>query len=366
VRSVAIDDRDGVRGFIRLERELRAGDALFVPEIEKDVAKFLMGRSAFNLGIEHALFVASNGGDVARCAAFVNQRWQERNREAVGSIGYFAAAPGVQREVNDLLARAEGWLAERGVTRVIAPFNGTVAMGMALRTSGHGEPPPFPFNWHPPYYADYIDSAGYRPTYPWWSYDIDFSSEAYRKASQRALDHAACVIRPIDKKRWNEEVETCTRLMNDVFRDEWEFTEGTPEELHEFLDPLKALMDPRQLLFAEVDGEAIGICFGTPNWNTVIRRLRGKMGPVGLVRFFAAARRVREAGLFLIGVREPFRGRHIGHTLAATLYRRYEELGLAGSSYYTVNESNVASRALAVSLGGEGRVDYHNFDKELR
>jgi ribosomal protein S18 acetylase RimI-like enzyme len=83
------------------------------------------------------------------------------------------------------------------------------------------------------------------------------------------------------------------------------------------------------------------------------------------VRFVLGARRTRGAGLWLIGVLPEQRGKHIGQTLAAMLYRRYEELGLHDAEYHIVNEENLGSRALAESLGGAGRVLYHNYDRRL-
>ncbi|MGH8309534.1 MAG: GNAT family N-acetyltransferase, partial [Steroidobacteraceae bacterium] len=83
------------------------------------------------------------------------------------------------------------------------------------------------------------------------------------------------------------------------------------------------------------------------------------------LRFALRARKYQDAGLYAIGVLERHRGKHIGQTLASALYRRYEEVGLKGAEYHTVNEANLASRTLATSLGGEGRILYHNFDKAL-
>jgi hypothetical protein len=40
-------------------------------------------------------------------------------------------------------------------------------------------------------------------------------------------------------------------------------------------------------------------------------------------------------------------------------------MGLSRSSYYLVNDHNVASRRLAESFGGQGRVLYHCFDKQI-
>ena len=49
----------------------------------------------------------------------------------------------------------------------------------------------------------------------------------------------------------------------------------------------------------------------------------------------------------MIGVLDSHRGKHIGQTLAATLYRYYDERGLKSAFYYLVNEDNLASRRLA-------------------
>jgi hypothetical protein len=40
-------------------------------------------------------------------------------------------------------------------------------------------------------------------------------------------------------------------------------------------------------------------------------------------------------------------------------------MGFKESSYYVVNDSNVQSRGLAESLGGQGRILFHCFDKRI-
>jgi ribosomal protein S18 acetylase RimI-like enzyme len=363
VREIAVDDAAERRRFIRLERELHRDDPLFVSTLDADEERFLAGTSTWNRGLEHTLFVASNGCDVARCTAVVNHRYQDEHDEAVGFIGHFAAAPGAGEETADLLSSAEEWLARRGVTRVIAPYSSLADFG--LLTADYDKEPIFPFRWHPPYYADYLEGAGYRRAYPWWSYTIDLRSERYRRVSQRALKEARCSVRPIDNSRWAEEWNLIADLFNRTFRGEWEFYPLSAEEWREFYDSVKPLRDPKQTLIAEQDGEPVGFCLGWPDWTQPMRKAKGRSGPIAQLRFFLGARRVRRAGLLIIGILPDRRGNRIGQTLAATLYRRYEELGLDEAEYYIVNEENRGSRSLAESFGGQGRVLYHNFDKPL-
>jgi ribosomal protein S18 acetylase RimI-like enzyme len=363
IREIAPDDGAGLKRFIRLEQDLHRDDPLFVSAIDRDEERFLSGKSVWNRGLEHALFIASNGRDVARCTAIINRRYQEEHHEPVGFIGRFAAAPEAENEVLELLSKAEEWLGRRGVTRVIAPYSSLADFGML--TADFDKDPIFPFRWQPPYYAGYIERAGYRPTYPWWSYRIDLRSTRYREVSRRAIEEARCEVRPIDKRKWPEEWALIADLFNRTFRDEWEFYPLSVEEWREFYDGIKPLRDPRQTLIAKREGEPVGFCIGWPDWTPLMRRAKGKTGPLAQLRFALGARRTRRAGLLIIGILPECRGNKIGQTLAATLYRRYEELGLEEAEYYIVNEDNRGSRSLAESFGGEGRRLYHVYDRRL-
>ncbi|MGH3982075.1 MAG: GNAT family N-acetyltransferase [Pseudonocardiaceae bacterium] len=139
----------------------------------------------------------------------------------------------------------------------------------------------------------------------------------------------------------------------------------TSAEFHEFIDPIKPVIDPQQFLLAEVDGEIAGFCFGFPDWTPLFRSFHGNVGPLQIVRLLLRAKRYDRAGLLSIGVRDTYRGRRIGQSLVATLYRRYEDLGLRGALYYPVNDHNLGSRRLAESFGARGRILYTAYDKPL-
>jgi GNAT superfamily N-acetyltransferase len=365
VRQIDPENKRERKRFVALERELLGSEPLYVAEMASDVSKRVRGRSPFYEEMEHALFLASDGRDLARCAAFVNRRWQRERDPDAGFIGYFATTPGAEAAAREMLETAESWLAERGARRVIAPFNGAAFHGVGTQVDAFDEDPVFPLLWQPPYYADLLEAAGYRPTYPFWVYEVDFSSERYRTVSRGALEDARCTIRPLEKKRWNTELELLRVLFNDAFSDEWEFHAMTSEEFHELFDQFKPVLDPRQFLFAEVDGEPAGFCLGIPDWTPLVRSFKGRLGPLKILRLILRAKRYERAGLFAIGVLGSQRGKHIGQTLAATLYRLYEERGLASAFYYPVNDHNLASRRLAESFGGSGRIIFRVYDKPL-
>jgi len=362
VREIDTADKRQLNEFIRRERELLGDQPLFVGELDSDVRKRLTHESEFTKDWDLALF--ENGR--ARCAAIVNPGWQRsRDEPRTGFIGYFAAGPGAAREAGEVIGAAEEWLAGRGMTRVIAPINGNVLLGIGVLIDAFDESPMFPLVWNPPYYDDYFDEAGYERTYPFWYYEVDFQTERYRQFTRRALESPQCDLRPMDKKRWDEEVQTMRILFNEGFDEEWEFEQFNPAQFKEFYAAFKPTFDPRTTVIAEVDGEPAGMAVGLPDLTPAFRAMRGRLGPIKILRMMRAARRPSRVGLIALALRPQFRGRRIGGALASTLYRNFEEMGLTGSLYYLVNDSNVRSRGLAESLGGEGRLLYQCYDRQL-
>ncbi len=219
--------------------------------------------------------------------------------------------------------------------------------------------------WNPPYYEGYLASSGYQNTYPLWFYRVDFRSEKYRALQQRALANDEVIVRPINKKRWNQEIETFGGVMNEAFEEEWEFHPYSAAEFHEFFDPMKPVLDPRQMLIAEVSEKPAGFCLGLGDLTPLLRSFKGSLGPIQIIKLMLQASRYKRAGLIGIGVLPEFKGSGVAQALAATLYRRYEEQGLKEAFYYPVNETNVRSRRFAESIGGTGRLLYHVYDKRL-
>ena len=368
VTRVEPSDRKSLKQFVALDRELWGHEPLYWSEADADLVKRLRGKSAFNHDMDHALFMlVSKAGDrVGRAVGYVNRRWQRQRSEAAGFIGDLSLAPGTQFEdAVELFSAVEGWLREQHSSHAICGVNGTGFLGMGVLVADHDVSPMFPGKWHSPSYAGLIEAAGYRPERPFWNYEVQFDNEQFRAASERALREPRCRVRPVDRRRWKAEIALVTRLFNETFANEWEMNEYTDDEFLETWRPMKPILDPQTWLIAEVDDEPAGFCLGMPDFTPLIRSFRGRSGPLQIVRLLRGAKNIDRYGLMVVGVRDCFRGRHIGQTLACTLYQYYEQQGMSSALYYWVGDGNLASRRLAESLGAEGRIQLHCYRKPL-
>jgi GNAT superfamily N-acetyltransferase len=364
IQEISTIDRQAMKRFASLERKLLGEYPLYVSNFDTEVIRHLSGNSPAGRRMYITLFIASDGNrDVARCAALINPKYQEAKNEKVGFIGYFAAAPGCESGVTAMFQQAESWLKQRGITRVIAPFNGSALLGYGVLTDGFEEEPVIFNGWNPPYYPAYLTQACYQPKYPMLVYTSDFSSENYRAAKEHAVAKHDFQLRPINKKLWRSELEIFREVINENFTKEWLWYPITQDEFLDSFEAMKPMIDPRQMVIAEVQGKPAGVVIAYPNWNPLVRSFQGKMGNMQKIQFLLRGGHYETAGTAIVAVRSEYRGRGIGPALKIAVFQRYEVLGLKKAYGYTVDEDNLASRKMNEAVGAMPRLLYHAYDK---
>jgi GNAT superfamily N-acetyltransferase len=366
ISTIDTSNKTALKRFVSLERKLLKNYPKYISDIDDDVIKLFNGKSQMFKEMEFALFVVSKEGvDVGRCAAIINKKFQAEKQPGSGFIGFFAAAKDCGGEVKELFSHAEDWLKEKGVTKIIAPSNGGAPQSMGFLAAGFDDDPMFPFPWHPPYFSAYIESLGYKPAHPLWYYEINFSNKKYQDAKQRHANNQAAVIRTILKKNWDKDIELLVDLLNKTFVNEWEFTSLDYAGAKEFFGPMKNILDPNQIQFAEVNGKPVGFCLALPDLTPLFRTFNGSVGLFDIPKLLFKTKKFQRAGILGIGVLDEYRGKGLSKALALSVYGYHERLGLKSSLYYPVNESNKESRGFAESIGGEGKMTYMVYDKIL-
>lgn len=366
---VAIDPKNktALKRFISLERELMKNNPYYISELDGDVSKFLSGKSLLAQNMEFGLFIATKSGkDIGRCAAIINKTYQQQKQPGSGFIGFFASADGYENEVKQLIAKAESWLKERNVNKVIAPVNGGAPNAMGFLVTAFDEDPMFPFPWTAPHYPAHFEKLNYQPTYPLWYYNVDFNGEKYKKAKAKYSNYTEATIRPISKKNWDKDIETITDILNETFVHEWEFTKMSHGAMKEFFAPMKDALAAEQILIAEANGKPVGFCLAVPDLTPLFRSFNGKIGLKALFKLITGAtKKFQRAGILGIGVSDEFKGKGLAKAIAMKTYTYHESLGLKSSLYFPVNEGNSKSRGFAESIGGTGRLMYQVFDKDI-
>ncbi|MDN5937443.1 MAG: N-acetyltransferase [Salinisphaera sp.] len=271
-----------------------------------------------------------------------------------------------------LLATAEDWLRARGMTHVHGPFNLNINEECGLLIDGL-ETPPVVMMGHAREYAQrHVEALGYTKavdTLAYWI-ELDFG---HPQAMQRLLQRYASrvTVRPIDGKRFTEELEVLRSIFNDAWSNNWGFVPFTEAEFRELGKALRMMLPDELVQIAEVDGEPAAFIVGLPNLNEAIRDLNGRLLPLGIFKLLwrLKVRFPKTARVPLMGVRKSHQQGLIGAALAyrviGTLQGELYSRGARHCELSWILENNRGMRDIIESIGGRVYKTYRLYSKAL-
>lgn len=281
--------KDGRAAFVDLGRRFAAAVPHAVPQLRSEQLELVdPDKNPFFGHAIAQLFIAfQDGKPVGRISAHIDKLGLEMSAEqgfgpGTGNFGYFDADS--QAIGAALLTRAEDWLREQGMTRALGPISMSVWEEPGLLVHGHDHSPMIMMGHDPAHYRGWIEGAGYTHAKSLRTYDLQIQPgfpplvQRIVKSGQR---NDRIQIRPIDKKRWDEDVRTVLHILNDAWSDNWGFVPFTPEEISYAGKKLKPVIHPQLNYIAELDGKPVAFMMTLPDVHHVLKRINGKLLPFG-------------------------------------------------------------------------------------
>lgn len=365
--DLIVSSRDVAR-FIEYPYRLYRGHRHWVPPLRRDErTRLSRDRNPFFEHADLALFLADrDGAIVGRVAAIDDSRHNEIHRENVGWFGFFEAED--QEAASGLLARAEQWAAARGRDRVRGPVNPSLNDTAGLQIDAFDTRPFVLMPYSPPEYPGYVERAGYlkvKDLYA-WLLDLDIDPGArLNRIADRAERHHAIRVRTVDMRGFDSELRRLQYVFVEAWKDNWGFVPPTEREFAQAARELRAVVDPRIVLFAEIGGELAGVAAALPDFNQVLIKMNGRLGPMGLWWYLNRRRLITQGRLFLLGVLPQFR--HTG--LYAVLIREACRRGVAagyrrGELSWTLEDNDAINNGIAAT-GAVKYKTYRLYEKPL-
>lgn len=265
--------------FERIPEMLHGSDEAFVPPFPGSIAKFLKPDSLFNRqdGSITGFIARRDGKPVGRIAAIQNRSHNAYWNDRVGFFGFFACEDSAET-AQALFAEVEAVLRKLECDTVRGPYNPSINEECGLLTEGYGEPPSISMPWNPSYYPALLESVSQQAVRNLFAFHLPLHigiPARIEKMAKRLRERSKNVtIRSFDMKRLDEELRLAHRLYNVTLDRNWGFVPISLEDLLASADDLKAFADPDFLVFAEVNGEAVGFMLTLPNFNELLMRTK--------------------------------------------------------------------------------------------
>ena len=125
-------------------------------------------------------------------------------------------------------------------------------------------------------------------------------------------------IRKMSRRRLRRELDLFGETYNEAWKDNWGFVPYSEEDLDTYAQDLQIVFDRHWFMVAEkVDtGESVGVAITVPDINQVLKRMNGRILPLGWWHFLRRRRIVDRVRVGFLGVKPEYQ--HTG--VAAGLY----------------------------------------------
>ncbi|RYD27964.1 MAG: N-acetyltransferase [Lysobacteraceae bacterium] len=366
--------------FIDLPFRLYADDPNWVPPLKSEALGLITPEK--NGWFSHAkaqLFLAEEDGRVVgRISAHIDTLALTMPPEqgfgpGVGQWGLMEAER--QDIFQALLARAEAWLREQGMTRALGPISMSIWEEPGLLIDGYDHPPTIMMGHAKREYRGWIEWANYRPIKQLMTYEVDVTRQ-FPPIVQRIIKsgekNPRITVRNVDKTKFEEEAAIILSILNDAWRDNWGFVPLTPPEIKDVGVKLKPIVFNDLIRIAELDGKPVAFMITLPDLNEAIKPLNGNLLPFGWAKLLWWLRKpkVRTVRVPLMGVVKELQASRMASQLAFMMIeyiRRasVENYGAQRAEIGWILDDNQGMRSIAETIESRVNKVYQVYERVL-
>jgi GNAT superfamily N-acetyltransferase len=317
------------RQFVDLPFGLHGTGTPWIPPLKLERHQFLSPRTGpfFRHG-EAELFLARRGGRVVgRISAQVNPRFNEAHDNAWGMFGFLELEDDAEI-LSALLDTAARWLRERGRDRMVGPMDFTMNDEAGVLIEGFDLEPLVREPWHPPYYQRLCEEAGLAKAMDLLMWELRISDREnilpiIRRLAGELESKHGITIRKMSRRRLRRELDAFGEIYNEAWSRNWDFVPYTSEDLDAYAQELHLVFDRDWFMVAEnAQGETVGVAITVPDINQVLKRMNGRILPLGWWHYLNRRRIVDRCRIGFLGVKPAYQ--HTG--VAAGFYMEHFEV----------------------------------------
>ncbi len=364
---IEVRSRKDLNDFIRFPLALHARDPFYVPPLIRQMRHHFSRRNPFFDHARVTSFLAVRDGRICgRIVSILNARHIAFHNEKAGFFGFFECIDD-DRVAGALLGTVADELRREGMEVMRGPMNFSTNEECGVLIEGFGRHPFFMTPYNPPYYGSLMERCGLQKAKDLYAYILDIPAELPRKIN-RVADYVAksgVTVRTLDKKRYDHDMRIFQKVYNSAWAGNWGFIPLTDGELAYLSSNLKPIVVPDLTAIAENRGEPIGFLGMLPDFNRVLKEMRGKLNPLTMVKAFLLARRVKDLRLLLLGVSSEYRNRGVDALLFSEAFKGVKRGGYQRVEFSWILEDNLPVQRLVHMIGGRLYKKYRIYERRL-
>ena len=312
-----------LRKFIDLQYRLHSTSTVWVPPLRLERWIFLSRRlNAFFKHGDAQLFLAERDGRVVgRISAHYDDAFNAYHDNRWGMFGFLELEDDPE-VLPALLEAAERWLRARGRDRIVGPMDFTMNDESGVMIEGFEREPMVKQPWHPPYYAARCEEAGLAKAVDLLMWELHISDRSkilpviFKLAGEVEPRHGIRV-RKMSRRSLRRDLDRFADVYNAAWSENWGFAPYGKADLDQYASEMQLVFDPHWFMVAETaEGETAAVAITVPDINQVLKRMNGRLLPLGWWHFLRRRRTMDRVRVGFLGVKPEYQ--HTG--IAAAMY----------------------------------------------
>lgn len=284
--------------FVNLSWKIYAHDPYWVPPLKSDLINSFLGDDndkKINCG-PHAFFMVwENNIPVGRILVGINEEKNQRNNNNVGYFGYLEMINSYD-VLKMLMDESFRWLKKYNITKLVGPLcpdDDVECRGILIK--GFNSSPVLMNSYNPDYYHELLNKYGFtkdKDFYAYYSEQLASLRDRVEKVADFAMQKFNFRIDKVDLKCLDQEIKDIAEIVEKIIAsgDETEngFEYANPPTKDSLLIEVKKFLpflDKDLIYIARSGDQPIGFVFAIPDYNYVLKKINGKLTPLGLIKF---------------------------------------------------------------------------------
>jgi len=368
-----VQTRREKRTFMTFPWRIYKGDPLWVPPLLPERAKVIdPQRGLFFKNGYAEFFIAWRGREPVGTICCAEDLAATRFRgHGECMIGFFECVEDYA-VAEALLARAEDWARANGLTALYGPYNLDRDDSRGLLVEGRDRPPVVMCGHTPPYYAKYFERFGmeqFGGDGLAYAIRVDLSTpqvQRMMRLAEKIRSRKNITVRGGRLDDWDGEIDRILELTNKALAHFPDFTPWPREAIQGMVAPLRDVVDPELVLFAEIDGQPVGWFPGVPNFNEILIHVNGLRYPWDYLKLLWYSRRKPQCmAIKSVLVPPEYWDTGVAVLLFDEMAKRAAAKGYQWADLSITGEDNEDTYPLATRMGAKIYKRYRIYRKQL-
>lgn len=360
--------------FINLPWKIYADYPAWVPPLKFDVKNNLNpDKNPFFTHAKVELYLAEvEGRLVGRIMAIVNDNHNKFYNDKIGFFGFFECIND-KRVSKALFDTAYKFLKDNGMDTMRGPVNPSTNDECGLLIDAFDKPPVMLMTYNPEYYISLLEDYGFAKAKDLYAFFIpseviknEQKMAQLERISNMVTKREKITLRHVNLKDFENEVQRVREIYNNAWQDNWGFVPMTEDEFKYIAKTLKAVVDKDFVVFAEVDGKAIGFSLALPDFNQVLHKMNGTLFPTGLFKLLYYKGKIDLLRVIIMGVNKEYQHKGIDAIFYQDVIKAGNRKGYRGAEISWVLEDNFAMKQTSEKLGAHVYKTYRIYDLPVK